>query len=269
MSKKSKNSIVKKVVVSAALLAALVTSSFVVYDSLPKNYSRVLYVGEFNSESVNRVMSNIIKAEKESSARVLLEITSPGGEVMSGDAVVVELSASDNIDTYIPSFAASMGAETFMQGKRRYMEEHAEILFHGVSAGGITEPMAKTLIDFVGSGDSKIYRGQPDGSDTQKAIAQKYPDVGLLTLWAIAKLEADDGTSSTLKLLREVYHELQKINERSLDRWNSFIAKSKGKWTRELVKEKIYGNYKKDMVFTGTQMLEMGMIDGLGRPKKG
>jgi len=258
---------VKKVLLGS-IVVGILGVGLISCNQPPKPHNRVLYIGGFSEQSVNRVLEKIIKAESESS-RILLEITSPGGEVMSGDAVVEELRSSDKIDTYIPSFAASMGAETFMQGKRRYMEEHAEILFHGVSSGGITEPMAKTLIDFVGSGDSKIYRRQPDGSDTQKAIAQKYPDVSLLTLWAIAKLEADDGTSSTLKLLREVYHELQKINERSLDRWNSFIEKSEGKWTRELIKEKIYGNYRKDMVFTGAEMLEMGMIDGLGRPKKG
>lgn len=269
MSKKSKNSIVKKVVVSAALLAALVTSSFVVYDSLPKNYSRVLYVGEFNSESVNRVMSNIIKAEKESSARVLLEITSPGGEVMSGDAVVVELSESDNIDTYIPSFAASMGAETFMSGKRRYMEPTAEVLFHGVHAGGITEPMTLEAINFVRSGDYLDYKDKEASNETKKAIEAKYPELNSGLMTKIIIVIEMTSVDETLNILRNLYDELHKINERSLDRWNKFIEDSNGKWTRERVKKEIYADYKKDVVFSGTQMLELGLIDGLGRPKKG
>lgn len=267
MKKATFNKIKQLLIASAVVTTAL--GGYAAYDQLPKQYNRVLYVGEFDSKSVDRVLSRIIKAE-EKSGRILLEITSPGGEVMSGDAVVVEVNVSGRVDTYIPSFAASMGAETFMQGKHRYMEEHAEVLFHGVHAGGITEPMFEALISFISSGDAKRYVAEEDVSSlVRKEIEAKYVDVPPSTLSRIARLESELGFDELLKALKEIHKELHKINERSLDRWNSFIEKSNGKWTRELIKEKIYGNYKKDMIFSGSQMFEMGMIDGLGRPQKG
>lgn len=267
MEKATFNKIKQLLIASVVVTTAL--GGYAAYDELPKQYNRVLYIGGFNEQSVNRVLEKIIKAESESS-RILLEITSPGGEVMSGDAVVEELRSSDKIDTYIPSFAASMGAETFMQGKHRYMEAHAEVLFHGVHVGGITEPMFEALISFISSGDAKRYVAEEDVSSlVRKEIEAKYVDVSPSTLSRIARLESELGFDELLKALKAAHKELHKINERSLDRWNSFIEKSNGKWTRELIKEKIYGNYRKDMVFTGAEMLEMGMIDGLGRPKKG
>jgi hypothetical protein len=66
--------------------------------------------------------------------------------------------------------------------------------------------------------------------------------------------------------LQSSYDMLSFIDETMVDHVASKLAKTDTKWTRERVKSELFGDFKRDMVFSGKKLVEMGVATNIGQP---
>lgn len=247
---------------------------------------------EISEESSKVLQSEINEAKDKGAKRVLVDINSPGGEVFGGKIGASVIFNDDRVDTYVSGVAASMAAQTFMAGNRRFMEKDAVILFHGAHSGSAmsTQVGIEKLLKILESDDFKnLIKDEIQGNKEKDITKEQTSDAMMRLMESISKgtkpmekVVGDPMDYAYVVLLKKAVLDggyfdvktelvnalalLKTINVTGAVVFDKIIERSNGRWTRERVIKEIYGNFEKDMVFTGEQMFEMGLIDGLGRP---
>lgn len=253
---------------------------------------RPVNIVELNTEITEESSDNLKKAidaiKERSSGRILVQINSPGGGVFDGKLGAAEIANNPNIDTYVAGIAASMGAQTFMAGHRRFMEKDAVILFHGANIGSEigTQKGIEKLLRILDSDEFKdsiehavdnLSKEAVKPTNLLEALLSNRTKVAPMAVGdpldhAYANMLREDvmqrGFYSVYMDLTNTLSILKVINNSALSVFDDVIKKSEGRWTRERVQKEIYGDFEKDMIFTGEQMLQMGLVDGLGMPPK-
>lgn len=98
---------------------------------------RALYLNTVvDANSVEPLIASIKRLNKESSAPIVLQISSPGGSVLDGAALISEMEASKapiyTVCTYV---CASMAAMIHGHGAKRYGLDRAILMYHPASGG--------------------------------------------------------------------------------------------------------------------------------------
>jgi ATP-dependent protease ClpP protease subunit len=245
---------------------------------------------DFNKDSTDAMYNAFkdIHKVKTDGERGLLTITSPGGEVAAGRRALSQMNGGVTFDTYIPTRAASMGADAFMQGERRYIEPDAILIFHGAFGGGsyfnaeasleirhtmVNLPIIEELYKQVLTGKTPELN-KLTGEDTP---LNKVEVVKLLLYMGYSADEARAGGEAILKALETnletVKHEIgserdlvRMINRTALHSFKLAIEQSKGKLTEAIILDKVFANFKKDVFITGQQAYDMGLATHLGAP---
>ncbi len=190
---------------------------------------------EFSDELVDPI-SAFIEPTKDAK---LLVINSPGGSVDTELNLVSAMAANGKIDTFVPSFAASAGASTFLAGKRRFAMPGAVILFHGAMLGeGLTQGDMEALVE-----------------QARKNIMLQSEDVyqRLTAQQHLAQLEGG------LNVLRHA-------NTVSVDMFEPLIQASNGELTRDMIIHEVFGDFKSDVILTAKRLHEIGVVTDIGHP---
>lgn len=227
-----------------------------------KNPNVIYFSQEFAEHSTDRAEKFIQEINKEvtPNERALIVLTSPGGSVFDGKVLQEEVRNSKvPVDVYIPAFGASMAADTFMLGERRFVDEDALVLFHGAHGGnyGISEPILGHKLEILKSVEFKnaLRSGKPDNN---------LPDNVKNEHMKLLSECKQKGYELVLMETASLHGILKAINDSMIDR----MARTLG-WTSEKVRNDLFGNLQKDMTFSGRQLMEMGVATGLGRPNYG
>lgn len=200
---------------------------------------------------INRANNNVTEGE-----RILITLTSPGGEVFTGKLFQDAIRTSKvPVDVHVTALAASMGADTLMLGARRYVAPDALIIFHGAFAGSYAdgENMKKELLDLLESKEMAEYvdTGVNPEKDPEK----------LARMNALHKEILASGYSAVYIEVKSAYNMVKKINDIGINRIATQI-----KWDPEKVRHILFKDLREDAIFTGREMLEMGIIDGFDPP---
>lgn len=213
--------------------------------------NKIEFEDGFNNSTVKQAISHIRKANETVGVgeRILIKMTSPGGSVFDGALLHEEMTNSKvPIDVYVPAIAASMGADTFMRAERRYAAPTAKILFHGASAGDITEPAMREKLDLLESKEFNEYlkKGTLDKSVT--GIRKEHME----DLYRQVKV------SSLTKVMMEtksLFNILKSINDSMVE-----VIAAQAKMTPEETRKVLFKDMKEDSIFTGAELFKMGII---------
>jgi len=245
---------------TAAALLLMVALPKLESSVVPGEGNIIEFNQDFNGNSTKEA-TELVKKFNESKGkdeRILIRLLSPGGEVMSGRDFQRHLTAGLPVDTYVGVMAASMGADTFMLGERRYVDPDSIILFHGAAQGSIvtTEPVLKRLIEHVEQSAILEPSAQlmDDTTDIQPLIMM------------IDKMVQENGSYAVLHELRSTYDVLCIINRTMSEKIAAKLQKTDPSWTNERVVKELFGDFKRDMVFTGQQLFDMGVATHLNAP---
>ena len=200
---------------------------------------------------INRANNNVTEGE-----RILITLTSPGGEVFTGKLFQDAIRTSKvPVDVHVTALAASMGADTLMLGDRRYVAPDSLVIFHGAFAGSYAdgENMKKELLDLLESKEMSEYVAT--GINPEKNPEK------LARMYALHKEILASGYSAVYIEVKSTYNMVKKINDIAINRIAAHI-----KWAPEKVRHVLFKDLKEDGVFTGREMLEMGIIDGFDPP---
>lgn len=243
-------------VLTWATLSPLVFPPETVHMETP-NY--MVFRTDFNGDSVSQAIKHLEAANKTvtSGERVLITLDSPGGSVFDGMTLFEEMAHSKvPVDVYVPAFAASMGANLLMRADKRYVAPEATVLFHGAHAGSyqVSEVVLKDKLDILESDTFKEYlrTGTLDPS-IKGAVVAEYAKLYQAVM--------DSSYSGVYIELKSVHSILKSINDSMVN----YIAGRIGKSFEE-TRRVLFNDMKSDMVFTGKQLLEMGIIHSTERP---
>lgn len=234
---------------------------------------------------------NGIKAPGE---RMLIEITSDGGAVFPGREMQQKLKSGVSLDTYVPLMAASMGADTFMLGERRYVERDALILFHGVHLGkfslteGFLTKVIKQLelehrnrVDAVDQIVGTLSDSTSEGPATETTAGSAIISLEEILDAARAVMDPRDlgpaieelrvgveraGYLTVMHSLRSTRDMLAGINNGAIDKIVEAMKATRPGITAAQVRKEVFKDFEQDVVLTGNQMLEMGLATHAGRP---
>jgi ATP-dependent Clp endopeptidase proteolytic subunit ClpP len=136
-----------------------------VLSKLNHDPKRIVYFEqEFSEGTVALAVEKLKKLEKESNARILLAINSPGGSVVDGAELISQMeSSSAPVDTVCLKLCASMAAMTHSYGSKRYALDRAIIMYHPATAGvqGQVPNMVsllKTLTRYIDKMNSNVVK---------------------------------------------------------------------------------------------------------------
>lgn len=200
---------------------------------------------------INRANNNVTEGE-----RILITLTSPGGEVFTGKLFQDAIRTSKvPVDMHVTALAASMGADTLMLGSRRYVAPDALVVFHGAFAGSYAdgENMKKELLDLLESKEMAEYVAT--GVNPEKDPAK------LARMNTLYKEILQSGYSAVYIEVKSAYNMVKKVNDLAINRMAGHI-----KWEPEKVRHVLFKDMKEDAIFTGRELLEMGIIDGFDPP---
>ena len=226
----------------------------------------------------------LVNAVQEKGEKALLVITSSGGAITEGFRVLDGMDKTDvRFDTYVPSMAASMGAETFMLGAKKMVNKESQILFHGASMGQFTAPALGKLLAMLDdprfetfqkiriATPDKVAVGPPptpmelllsppkrDKEFQSQALAVGF---SLSELDALSVLDSTSvgGTGQTKVFLTAVKKSLDLANMANIGVFDDAIEKSKGKLTRDFIVKELYSNFEADRFVTGATLIELGI----------
>ncbi|MBR6137382.1 MAG: ATP-dependent Clp protease proteolytic subunit [Bacilli bacterium] len=104
----------------------------IIDDELIKNRT-IFLEGEINSESANEIIKKVIYLDSLNKEPISLYISSPGGSVLSGMAIIDTLSIIESkVKTVAIGLCASMATIILMNGDERYATRHSEIMIHDI-----------------------------------------------------------------------------------------------------------------------------------------
>lgn len=248
--------------------------------------------GELDGASTAFLKKKVGEAQADSNGRILVSISSPGGAVVGGMEGSVFIKYNKELDTYIPVSAASLASDHFMNGHNRFMEPKATILFHGAHGGNemLTVPgMVRILAlmesdqfraDVVGTNDIGLVipMFKPESNEILDDIVDMITSCRV-SLDAPSKspeeLDADTvakalvsrlGYTGSVKGLKSSIGGLTAANNAAMTSVQQAAAERGISLSLDEIKSKLFGDFELDMRFTGEQMLEMGLIDGVGQP---
>jgi len=96
----------------------------------------VMLFDQFNQESSERIVKELLSLEKESGDDINLFINSYGGEVNSLQAILDTMgNMKSKVNTVCLGMAASCGSALFAAGNKRYIGPRSKVLIHEVTAG--------------------------------------------------------------------------------------------------------------------------------------
>lgn len=248
----------------------------------------------FNAESTGEAKKIITDFTRKADPdkRLLIKLMSPGGEVFSGKDMQAVVKGSNNIDTYVSSIAASMGADTFMLGSRRYVDEDALVLFHGAHGGNfmMSQPVLTKLIEIVEQvqkntgGEVNISQPSKPKTSTKDKTTDKIKtsaydkalttvikkDIALTDVQPLAQrvmqMVEQQGFAVVLHDLRSIRDMLKGVNETMVGRISAKLTPTKPEYTPDKVRKDLFNNFEQDMVFTGKQLVDMGIATAAGAP---
>ena len=101
-------------------------------EELIKN--RIVFLeGEINSTTSNELIKKILYLDSISKEPISIYISSPGGSVLSGMAIIDTLSIIESkVKTVAIGLCASMATIILMNGDERYATKHSEIMIHDI-----------------------------------------------------------------------------------------------------------------------------------------
>jgi hypothetical protein len=225
------------------------------------NDNKIDTVGEVNTFTLANIkysleLAHVIVTDNE---RVLLTIDSPGGSGSTMRKIVEEISNSQiPIDTYVPDNAASAGAIMFILGDKRYVNKTSIITFHSAHYGSyaLTENTLKIVIDLLDQGilEDLVFKLQ------SKTLTASDVDIKVYkALEIVSAIIQQCGLVGLNQTIRSMYETLVIANELQLNTVYSSLVKTNPSITKAEVKEKIFGNFNVDMIFTGQQLIDMGI----------
>ncbi len=247
-----------KVIGLGLFIGALLGTSLVGYQaSVSVKVDRTLELREEVEPGIMAELTGLLPKDNE---KTLLTIDSPGGDVASGKAFEAELRYR-NVDTYVPVFAASMGAQIWMEGKRRFVEPDAIVLFHSV-ANGLGRP--DQVGDMIKLLDSAPVVEFMKGALTVDEAVLLEPDVMQRgPLFRILSMLADMGSVDHVRdMLETTKNLMDNMNLGGLIVFDKLLS---AKLTKERLLE-IYGNFKKNKFILGKELYELGIATDLGHP---
>ncbi len=110
-------------------------------------------VGEVNDDSVKELVLQIdqinssVKPENMKNTYITLNISSEGGDIYSGFALIDAIKNSQvMVHTHIASVAMSMAAAIFMAGSVRTCSKWAQMMIHHFSVGVVDTPPKNVMI---------------------------------------------------------------------------------------------------------------------------
>lgn len=217
------------------------------------------FKAEFSGLTTDQAVAHIKEANKSihEGERILIKLDSPGGSVFDGLGLFDEMRHSKvPIDVYVPAFAASMGANLLMHADRSYVSPQATVLFHGAHAGTyqVSEGVLKEQLDLLSSDNFKkmLSTGEvPINVSGMEAVQLKK---------LYEKVSQSNFTHVYMEM-KSTYDILKSINDTMVD----YIAKKLGRSFEE-VRHTLFNDMKSDAVFTGEQLLAMGVITGTDMP---
>lgn len=122
-------------------------------------------------------------------------IDSPGGEVISGFALINQVAALQDrgirVDCYVQDVAASMAFQLLTQCSKRYTLNNSFLLWHGVrtgTAGPITTLVAQSLAEDLARMDSTVLEQLNESLELKPEEIRKHFDRE--TLWSGSQLHA-------------------------------------------------------------------------------
>ena len=229
------------------------------------------FSAQFDDSTTGTAIGSLKDASKHigRGERALIKITSPGGSVFAGKGLQRQMESGLPVDTYVPVTAVSMGAITFMQGERRYVEPDAIILFHGARLGksGSTQPILELKLKIL---ESKEFREalQMDlrSGGRGSEIVNTIPIEHLAYADKLAAAVLKKGYEVVREDLKSDLDSLSAINASLLGVFQKAIDSSNGKLTVEKVKHDIFRDFTEDVVLTGQQVYDLGLATNLGAP---
>lgn len=273
-------------------------SSLIIPEQVSKGNGNIInFDQQFDSASVSpslKMLENMNKSRGEHE-RILIKITSPGGAVFEGKKLRIAMKTGVPVDTYIGAFGASMAADTWAQGVRRYVEPDALVMFHGAHGG--TYDSSQTILakklniltspEFLKFMEDSKNENVPtnlggygphssrySGSTTNelpKSTPRAIDTVGSKDLALYKDLKADVGIKGydvVLMELRSSLDIISGINNTMVESMNNIIESSEGKFTVEILKKILFDDFSRDVVLTGKQLFDMGIATHLGAPNE-
>lgn len=136
--------------VALALAAVLLVAPAASADTIELT-DRIAYLtGAVNTKSISAVIKKVLAYDSESHDEIWLMIDSFGGSVDAG-FILIDLikTIKSPVNCVVTSKAYSMGAILTVFCKKRYMYEHATMMFHEASYGALGEdPSIRSRIEF-------------------------------------------------------------------------------------------------------------------------
>jgi ATP-dependent Clp protease protease subunit len=161
--------------------------------NLTLNADNVTYLSnEVTEESVNNIIARIQENE-DSGKDLYIIINSPGGSVFAGARLIAYMEASTvNVNTVCVSLCASMSAQLFEHGKKRYMIDGAGLMFHQAS-GGVEGPV-KGMKNLLGYVDREVQKLDAYVADRSGISRKAWDDLVSVDYW----VAADDAIQAKL-----------------------------------------------------------------------
>ncbi len=215
---------------------------------------------ELTTEVTEYSAGDVLRKLPKDMKKTLLTLSSPGGDVDAGKHLEAEVRYR-NVDTYVPVMAASMAAQLFMEGERRYVEPDALILFHSVANGLGRPDQVGEMLKLLDSDIIKTYLG---GSITGDEVLATLDSAECKEhMSKLLKILSDIGSViETRDTLETIKNHMDMINEAGMFVFDKLISK---KLTKERLLA-IYGNFKKNKFITGKELFELGIATHLGHP---
>ena len=96
--------------------------------------NRIIFLeGEINSKSANEIIKKVLYLDSQNKEPISLYISSPGGSVLSGMAIIDTLSIIESkVKTVAIGLCASMATIILMCGDERYATRNSEIMIHDI-----------------------------------------------------------------------------------------------------------------------------------------
>lgn len=144
----------------AALVVATLTPAPAKAEKIELTDRMVTLYGAINSGSIGKAVKKILAFDAVSNDTIWLMIDSYGGSVDAG-FILIDLmrSIKSPVNAVVVSKAYSMGAIITVFCKKRYIYEHATMMFHEASYGALGEdPSIRSRIDFNTKYLDRIHR---------------------------------------------------------------------------------------------------------------
>lgn len=152
---------------------------------------RTLFIYGAVSFEALQTAKKITKLQLESAEPIFLVITSPGGSVLTGAAVISAIQASRApVYTVCSVLCASMGAMIHAYGKERYMTDRSILMFHPASSG--TQGDVDRMASYTGTIKRFVNKLELDVATRAGISFDKYKAMSAIELW----IDSEDATNA-------------------------------------------------------------------------